>query len=203
MIKVKIVIGIIGVVLIGIALITISKKRKEKKAKALQASDKIREEALDRLLINQETESRREEATFAAVPISVNYDVNAVEKNRDSSSHKKRNKSKKVMVQLVENSELSARKYMLDPHKGIYIGSKAGKNHIVVSNSNVDERQCEIRENSQKVYVRNIGSSGKVILKRGKQSAYVEQKYLELKTGDTLVIENMLYKIDLIVANEK
>ena len=199
----KIAIGIIGILLMGIILIIISKKRKEKKAKALQASDKIREEALDRLLLNQETESRKEEPTFAAVPIAVNYDVNSVEKTKDSTSRKKRNKSKKVMVQIVENSELSARKYMLDPQKGIFIGSKAGKNHIVISNANVDERQCEIRENAQKVYVRNTGSSGKVILRRGKQSAYVEQKYLELKTGDTLLIGNMLYRIDLIVANEK
>lgn len=197
----KIIIGIFAILLIIIILSLISRKKKEKREKALLVSDKIREEALDRLLLNKETEAKSAEKTFTAIPIEVNYDANSIEKLKSNIFEKKKNK--KVMVQIVENSELSARKYMLDPGKGIFIGSKVGKNHIVINNTNIDAQQCEIRENSGKVYVRNIGSSGKVVLRRGKQSAYVEQKYLEMKTDDALLIGNTIYRIELIIANEK
>lgn len=197
----KIGIGILAALLAVIIFSLISKKRREKKAKAQLAGDKVREEALDKLLLNKEAEIRKEENTFAAIPFAVNYDVNSTEKA--NTTEKKKNKRKKVMVQIVENSELSARKYMLDPQKGIFMGSKNGKNHIVINSADIDERQCEIRESSEKVYIRNIGSSGKVVLRRGKQSAYVEQKYLEIKTGDALMIGNAIYRMELIIANEK
>lgn len=192
----KIIIGIIVIILILIFINTLSKKRKIKKHKAMLANDKLREEALDKLLMNTEAEVKRDDRTFAAVPVAVNYDANLIEKA--DSAKKKKNKPKKIMVQIIENSELSARKYVLDPGKGIFIGSKVGKNHIVIGNENVDERQCEIREKAGKVYVHNIGTSGKVILKRGKQRVYVEQNYLEIKTGDALVIADTVYKMELI-----
>lgn len=197
----KIIISVFGILLTVIILSLISRKRKDKKIKAQIVGDKIREEALDKLLLNTETVVKKEEKTFAAVPIAVDYDTNSIEKVNSLKKDKK--KSKKIMVQIVENSELSARKYVLDPKKGIFIGNAVGKNHIVTNSENVDERQCEIREHLGKVYVRNSGKSGKVVLRRGKQGAYVEQNYLELKTGDLLLLGNIIYKIDLITANEK
>lgn len=192
----KIIVAIIAVILILIFISTVSKKRKIKKHKAMLANDRLREEALDKLLVNTEAEVKKDDRTFAAVPVAVNYDANLIEKA--DSAKKQKGKRKKIMVQIIENSELSARKYVLDPGKGIFIGSKAGKNHIVIGNENVDERQCEIREKAGKVYVHNTGTSGKVILRRGKQGVYVEQNYLEIKTGDALVIADTIYKMELI-----
>lgn len=197
----KIMLGIFAALLVVIIFSIISKKRREKKVKAQLAGDKIREETLDKLLLNKEAEIRKDENTFVAIPVAVNYDVNSIEKI--NTSEKKKNRRNKVMVQIIENSELSERKYMLDPRKGIFFGSKTGKNHIVVSDSDIDERQCEIRENTGNVYVRNIGNSGKLVLKRQKQSVYVEQKYIEIKAGDTLLIGNTIYKIDLISTSER
>lgn len=196
-----IILGILATLFVVIVFSLINKKRREKKVKIQIASDKIREEALDKLILNKETEIRKDEKTFAAVPVVVNYDVNSIEKI--NAFEKKKTKRKKVMVQILENSELSARKYVFDPRKGIFLGSKVGKNHIVVSDSDIDERQCEIRENAGNVYVRNIGISGKLVLRRQKQSVYVEQKYLEIKTGDILVVGNVIYKVDLIITNER
>ena len=107
------------------------------------------------------------------------------------------------MLQITENNHISTRKYMLDPSKGIYIGSKTGANHIVVGNaSTVDDRQCEIVESGNKAYVHNLGISGRVLLSRGGNRAYVEQKYIELKSSDTLYIGESILEIEIIRAKE-
>lgn len=203
MFKVVKIIGLV-IVLLGLIIILciVFSKHKNKKEKILLASNKMREEALDKLLVNQEAALKKEEEnTFAAVPINVNYDVNALDKSKGKVGGKK-NKSKKTMIQIVEKSELSVRKYMFDPKKSIFIGSKNGKNHIVNSSSTVDERQCEIKEVYDKVYVRNMGHPAKVIMSRGKQIAYIEQNYIELKSGDVISMANTTYQIDIIETNE-
>lgn len=195
--------GAIVAIIVLIILVVVSKQQREKKEKELLANNKMREEALDKLLFNQEAALKKEEdTTFAAVPINVNYDVNALDKSIGKSTGKKKNKSKKMMMQIVENSELSVRKYMFDPKKSIFIGSKNGKNHIVNSSATVDERQCEIKEIQEKVYVRNLGHPAKVLLTRGKQMAHVEHNYIELKNGDIISIANTTYQIDIITTNE-
>ena len=194
---------VVGVLAAIIILCVVTKKQKTKKEKTLLANDKLREEALDKMLFNQEAAFKTDgQPTFAAVPINVNYDVNAVDKSKGKSVGKKKRKSKKMMVQIVEKSELSVRKYMFDPGKSIFIGSKNGKNHIVNSSTTVDERQCEIKGMEDKVYARNLGHPAKVIVSRGKQTAYVEQNYIELKNGDVISIANTTYQIDIIVTNE-
>lgn len=200
MVEIVIVVGVLAAVTI---LCVFLKKHKIQKEKTLQANDKMREEALDRLLFNQEVAFQQEEkATFAAVPINVNYDINAVEKSKSKAVGKKKVKNRTMMVQIVEKSELSVRKYMFDPRKSIFIGSKNGKNHIVNSSATVDERQCEIKGVDGKIYARNLGHPAKVIVSRGKQIAYVEQNYIEVKNGDIISIANTTYQIDIIVTNE-
>lgn len=168
---------------------------------AILAEDKLREEALDKILLNKNAENKKGEALLAT-PFEVNYDVARIEKNKKASA-KKEKKDSKVMVQIVENSELSARKYMFDPKKGICIGSKVGKNHIVITGSKVDAKQCEIVESAGKVYVHNIGNSGRIVLQRGNQKAYVQQKYVELKSGDCIILGDTIFEIDLVKTIEK
>ena len=194
---------VVGVLAAIIILCVVVKKEKTKKERTLLANDKMREEALDKLLVNQEAAFKTDaQPTFAAVPINVNYDVNALDKSKGKAGGKKKNKSKKMMIQIVEKSELSVRKYMFDPKKSIFIGSKNGKNHIVNSSATVDERQCEIKGVEDRVYARNLGHPAKVIVSRGKQTAYVEQNYIELRNGDVISIANTTYQIDIIIANE-
>lgn len=193
---------VIAVLILIVVLCIVLSKHKNKKEKMLLASNKMREEALDKLLVNRETSLKKEdESTFAAVPINVNYDVNALDKSTGKAVAKK-NKRKKTMLQIIEKSELSVRKYMFDPKKSIFIGSKNGKNHIVNSSATVDERQCEIKEIHDKVCVRNMGHPAKAIMSRGKQIYYIEHNYMELKSGDVISIANTTYQIDIIETNE-
>lgn len=185
-------------VILFILLIKIRKKNKKQKIMAIQAEDKLREEALDKIILNDKAQND-EGDVFSAKPFEVNYDAASVEKHTE----KAKKARYRTMVQIVENSELSSRKYMFDPSKGIHIGGKNGKNDIVVSDMSVDDQQCEIVLSSSTVYIRNIGGSRKVVLKRGKQQAYVEKKYVELKSNDVILIGKTIFRIEIIKTNTK
>ena len=179
-------------------LIKIRKKNKKQKIMSIQAEDKLREEALDKIILNDKAQND-EGDVFSAKPFEVNYDAASVEKHTE----KAKKARYRTMVQIVENSELSSRKYMFDPSKGIHIGGKNGKNDIVVSDMSVDDQQCEIVLSSSTVYIRNIGGSRKVVLKRGKQQAYVEKKYVALKSNDVILIGKTIFRIEIIKTNTK
>lgn len=185
-------------VILFILLIKIRKKNKKQKIMSIQAEDKLREEALDKIILNDKAQND-EGDVFSAKPFEVNYDAASVEKHTE----KAKKARYRTMVQIVENSELSSRKYMFDPSKGIHIGGKNGKNDIVVSDMSVDDQQCEIVLSSSTVYIRNIGGSRKVVLKRGKQQAYVEKKYVELKSNDVILIGKTIFRIEIIKTNTK
>ena len=81
---------VIAVLILIVVLCIVLSKHKNKKEKMLLASNKMREEALDKLLVNRETSLKKEdESTFAAVPINVNYDVNALDKSTGKAVAKK------------------------------------------------------------------------------------------------------------------
>ena len=161
----------------------------------------MREEALDRIILNEN--NSEEEGANPAIPFEVRYDSNHTNKINPSKGRKSGKSNSKIMVQITENNEISARKYMLDPSKRIYMGSKNGKNHIVVSDQHIDARQCEIIENGQNVYVHNIGGSGKLVLIRAGKKAYVESKYIELRSGDVLSIGETTFGIEVVRTKEK
>ena len=185
-------------VILFILLIKIRKKNKKQKIMSIQAEDKLREEALDKIILNDKAQND-EGDVFSAKPFEVNYDAASVEKHTE----KAKKARYRTMVQIVENSELSSRKYMFDPSKGIHIGGKNGKNDIVVSDMSVDDQQCEIVLSSSTVYIRNIGGSRKVVLKRGKQQAYVEKKYVALKSNDVILVGKTIFRIEIIKTNTK
>lgn len=185
-------------IILFILLNKIRKKNRKQKMMIIQAEDKLREEALDKIILNDKAQND-EGDVFSAKPFEVKYDVISAEKNTEKMPKDKY----KIMVQIVENSELSSRKYMFDPSKGIHIGSKKGKNDIVVSDMSVDVQQCEIVLISSVVYIRNLGKSGKLVLKRGKQRAYVEKKYVELKSKDVILIGKTSFRIEIIKTNTK
>lgn len=196
MTKLQIVGIVVLVVIIAIIIISrINKKRKAKKEMAMHAEDKLREQALDRVILNPDA-PKTVQTQNQATPFSVTYDANNVQ--HDKMSNFAMAGSNKIMVQLTENSELSAKKYMLDPAYGINIGSREGENHIVLNDIYVDPVQCNIAEYEGKIYMRNAGNSGKLVLVRGSERAYVERNAVELRTGDFIVISQTMFRVDLI-----
>lgn len=186
---------VLSIVVTLIIIITLLKRRSRRKNIEQRAGDKMREEALDKMILNDKRE--RDLSPNQAIPFEVHYDT----ENQKKSKKKKKEagRGSKMMLQITEKNHISARKYMLAPSGGIYIGSKNGENHIVVGNStNVDARQCEIIESGDKAYVHNLGTSGRVLLSRAGNRAYVEQKYIELKSGDILSLGESVLNIEII-----
>ncbi len=172
-------------------------KRAKNKALSVKAQDKLREEALDRVLLNESSGGQALE-TFSAKPFEVSYGEQGALPQAGGPAKKRGKSAQKLMVQISEKSELSVRKYMFDPGQGIRMGSGRGKNNIVVTDPQVDAQQCELLEHEGHVYVRNTGGSGKVTLVRGSQRAYVEKKAVEIKSGDEILLGNTVFKIELI-----
>lgn len=195
-------------VLLGISLIKLIIKIKKIKETnnelTMHAEDKLREDALDQYILNPSAPIV-DKAVSEAKPFEVSYDASNVERV----NHKKRKwfgkrKTKpKVMVQLIENSELSARKFMLDPNLGINIGRKKGKNDIVIVDDGIDDVQCNILDINGIIYVRNQGGSGKVVLSRAGQRAFVEKKAIAIKNGDLILLGKTVFRIELIKTNIK
>lgn len=195
-------IGILIFVLVPLIklIIKIHKKNSKKTELAMHAEDKLREDALDQYILNPSAPPVSKE-TVEAKPFEVSYDASNVERVSPVKGKSKKKPEPKIMVQLIENSELSSRKYMLDPSAGINIGSRKGKNDIVVADTNVDSVQCNIIESNNKIYVRNMGGSGKLVLSRAGQRAFVEKKAIEIKTADLILLGKTVFRIELVKTN--
>lgn len=184
-------------ILVLIILQIVSKSRRKKKEISLYASDKLREEELDRLLINDKAGLNPSEM-FSAKPIEINY--SADNQNLQSRKWKRKGKNhgtEKLMVHITEISALSKKRYVLNPEHGILIGSKQGKNDIVVLDEHVEQQQCQLVKFKNKIYVRNIGKTGNVILQRGKKFAKIRGQSIAIYSGDILRVGNIVLKIDL------
>ncbi|MBR1628652.1 MAG: FHA domain-containing protein [Lachnospiraceae bacterium] len=191
---------LIGLICLGVFLLFslmrfISRKRREKREKEMMAGDRLREEALDSLLVNERARRSKME-TFSAKPVEVSYNANT--SDPESGGRKGKKGGSKKMLQILEISEVSERKYMLNPQKGIRIGSKNGKNNIVLTDSGVDDIQCEIMLFDGEIYTRNVGQRGSVVLYRGRQQAQVRQKAIPIRTGDVLQLGRTRLKLEIV-----
>jgi len=111
------------------------------------------------------------------------------ESNKNLSDNNKR-KDGHVMLMLVEKTELSTRKFMLNPIKMIHIGSDLQDNDIAVLSEGVSPKQCEIFSVGDKIYIKNLSQENKTIFKRKKKQAIVDGKGLRLLSNDEVTIKD-------------
>ncbi len=69
-----------------------------------------------------------------------------------------------LMVQLIERTKLSTRKFMLNPARTIRIGSNLRENDISVLEQGISSFQYEIFSIGEKVYVRNLSDENPTVL---------------------------------------
>ena len=164
-------------VILIVVLIIHSSKRKKKEAMLRVAEDKLRESNLDQQILNPNAApdpSRK----VSEKPYEMRYSTSAA-----ASAARKG-----IMLQIEEVSEISKRKYMVNPVPPITIGSGTG-NSIVLTDMTIDSKQCEIGlTESGQVYAKNIGTANLVNVIRGKKSIPVESEEVVLKKSDQLKI---------------
>lgn len=180
---------------IGIVLIRKFMQKKQKNRELRQAAeDKLRDENLNNVILNNHAGSNHPREVH--VPYDVDYSNPGGESSKSYSDNNKR-KDNHVMLQLVEKTELSTRKFMLNPIKKIRIGSDLQDNDISVLSEGVSPHQCEIFSVSDKIYIKNLSQENQTILKRKKEQAIVDEKGLRLLSNDKIILGNVVYEVTI------
>lgn len=185
------------IILIAISIILLKKifrRNQKNKELAQAAADKIRDENLNNAILNNST---RNGAKEVYKPYDVDYSNTNGENNKGTRERDKMGESH-VMIRLVEKTELSTRKFMLNPMKKIHIGSDLQDNDIVVLTEGVSLHQCEIFSVGDKVYIKNLSSENKTIIKRKKEQAIVDEKGIRLLSNDEVILGCVSYDITII-----
>ena len=182
-------IAIAAAVILCAVLVILLKKRRKRREMEQNAEDRLREEALDRVLVGDRRDGKR-----GTVAFDVKYDQG----QRNRKGRGASGGQTPVMLQLTEKSELSTRKYMLHAAGKLSIGSQADLNDIVITGDGVEKRQCEIVRIGKQLFVHNLGKTGQVLLKRGRKQIILDREAVELEDNDVLYIGDFTYKVTIL-----
>lgn len=163
--------------------------RKKQKLSEL-AKQKIRDSELNKAISNKSKNVNI--GTGKDIPYEVDY------AKTHRGIKKKINITYKWMIQLVEKSELSERRYMLDLDNEIEIGSQRDQNSITVCEPSVARKHCCIFVHQEKVFIKNLDSENKTIITRKKSQTALGENAVEILSGDSIQLGNVQFGITII-----
>lgn len=207
--------AVILILFCGIAFLKKFISGNRKKNELEQASaDKLRDENLNSVILNAKAGCKDRKEVYVPYDVDYsrpngegghrnkfkrNYSGRYGKKHRNCDSGNTRGREKgHIMLQLVERTELSTRKFMMNPAKTIRIGSSLQDNDITVLADQVSSHQCEIFAVGSKVYIRNLGSECKTVIRRKKVQAIVDGNGVRLISGDTVILGNVFYDVAIV-----
>lgn len=191
--------GIIAgaVLFLFIILHRIMKIRQKKKEIRRQAEDKLREEALDRVLSGGKPAANG--ASSGSVPFDVRYNSDPQKKKKKAARPDDAPELQSaVMIELVEQTELSTRKYMFHVKDRITFGDRGANNDIVVTGARIAKQQCEVFRLGQELYIKRIEDGTPVILKRKNRQVTVESEAIKLASKDEILIGDSTYTLEIL-----
>jgi len=160
----------IPILLLCAAMCIFSRKRRVRRQYEEMTQIKRRDEALNEALRNPQVQQKRE----AEGPMEISWDDKAVRKNGGE--------GKSIMVELVELSTYSRRKYVYRVDTPVRVGS--GKDcQMELLREGVAREHCEFFLLNGQVCVRSL-SGARTLLKRGKESALISADGVYLKNDD-------------------
>lgn len=178
----------VAAVILVVVLIILKKIRKKKEAMRRVAEDKLRESNLDQLILNPNA-PKDSMQTFAEKPFEMKYSLDPAN-----------SAMKGLMLQIEEISEISRRQYMINPATPFTIGSGMG-NTILLSDPNVDAKQCEMGISAGAVYICNIGRPDNVRIIRGKNSFFVGPQKVAVQKNELIQIGGIKLVIHFVKAS--
>lgn len=168
----------------------------KKKEIALAAADRVRDENLNNIILNSSADGKNTREVYK--PYDVDYgSQDKTGREKGSRTDIPGGKQSQLMIQLIEKTELSTRKFVLNPAKIIRIGSDLQDNDISVLAEGISPHQCEIFAAGGRVYIRNTGEGARTVIRRKKQQAIVDNKGIRLLTGDRVLLGNIYYDITI------
>lgn len=183
---------IVIAIIILTTLIIVVKTGKKKKEQRRLAMEKLREEALDRALENPSRKNDGKDRKGLQRPVAVDYGQDEKALKREAPAHGR------CMLELTEINELSTRKYLLNPSEVIRIGRQFDVNTIVINNQSLSERQCEIFQYGQDLYIRNCRMSVPTILLRKADSVIVDERGIKIQSGDCISAGSVRLEVSII-----
>gem|GEM_PF-3604784 len=158
--------------LLVVVLSALSRRRKKRKEFQEMSQIQRRNEALNNALRHP---NRKEEQSGPETPMEISWDDKAV---------KKKTAVQSLMIELVELSDYSRRKYIFRAGQSITIGCTEN-NQVVLPREGVADRHCEICMVKGRPCVKSA-SGVTTILKRGKTEVLVSVKGVYINNGDLL-----------------
>lgn len=158
--------------------------RKQKKIMESKAMDKLREEELDRNILNPIVQNRELSAKMEK-PVQVKY------------MSPEAQGCKQQMIQVLEVGELSTKEYMLNPAERIRIGC-GNDNTIILNDLSLGDLKCEIGIYGGILGARSNDSMQRVVLVRKKNRMFLESIPIEIKTNDIIKIGKTSLKIAIV-----
>lgn len=166
-----------------------AKNRKKLQKERQSAVQRLREDALDNLLLNPECSPGSSEAGGTRRPFEVSYSV-------DGESGGTRAKQD-GMLKMTERTELSNRQYMFRRDERLFVGFQHGKTAILMGDAEAERLFCEIFFYQKENYIRNL-SNEELVLKRKGKRVLVGKRGLKLRSGDCFIVGKNRYEIDLV-----
>lgn len=162
--------GLVVILLVFVLRPVLKRKKLRGQEKEMSLLQK-RNEALNETLRNPKVKDKDSKAVG---PMEVQWDEKAMDNQRTGRVS--------MMVELVEFSTYSRRKYLFSAEQPIYIGSGT-ENQLVLLREGVAARHCEIFAVKEKMAVRTM-TGEKAVLVRGKTKAIINSEGLLLNNGD-------------------
>lgn len=189
--KITFLIIICSLVILIIVLRKLIKANQKKKELRQAALERARDEKLNSFILNRYSPSDHKEVY---VPYDVDYSdgINGLQYDLNN-----RSVSNPIMIQIIERTGLSERKFALNASKGIRIGTSKEDDIEIISENRV-MFQCELFVIKNKLYARNNMPASMIIIKRNKKQAVVDARGLAIKSGDTLLIGTYSYTITIV-----
>ena len=188
-------VGLIGGIIAGCAVLVfvlckLGTKQKRKTELRQAAEKQMREESLERMILNEKHVQTGRDKAYN--PYEVSYEKgNGVKLQKTVGQ---------ILVSLEEKNELSTKKFVLNPVNTIRIGSGLHGNDVIVQGEKIAEVQCEIFSAGNKIFVRNKNLNHPTVLKRKRERALVDERGLRLQTGDVIMMGKVAYRVTLVGA---
>ena len=174
-------------VIIGLILsliISVKKKHKKEEMRSYVA-EQSRDDRLRTALGNEYASVQVRDAAAKNVPFQVTYH-DSPEKHRDA-----------VCVQITQKSPLSTQKYIYNVHDVIRIGTDP-QNEVVLKEPEAVACDAHLVRENNELYVKKMMSQSRMYFKRDKKNYNLNEKYIRLRSGDTLVVGMTSVEIEII-----
>ncbi len=178
------------IILIGCLIYYIRKSKRQNTETRKIIEDKLRDDALNRAISNQIYEDLGCEMEPPSIPYEVDYSNKNIVKLET-------NKDNRMMLVIIEHSELSERKFIAQLKDRIYIGYHKD-NNIIIKRRLVKDYEFAINRVGKDIYITPNVDTEVTLNRRNKYIRVQEQSEVKVKNGDRIIIRGRILELKIV-----